>query len=418
MNKRFCFVISPIGKEASPERNQADMFLELIREVCELHNLDVKRADEIVGTGDINSDVIYNVQNADLCVIDLTGLNPNVMYEFGMRYQAGLPYIVCAIENTKLPFDTITRRTIFYGDLNNSTECRKIKRQIRAIINVFEKNGYQSAETISSKDLYKMLQTIIEKLDRFDKTMIFANSTGNNAINYSSEEIDDLLRQLEPSEAFQYAYSTKQVKLAEDLLDYLRNQPFPSFFNKLCALATLGSEKASVELEAYLKSSMDAEPFSRILEAIGCLVTCYSRQDSGQAHLEAMKCFFEQALNKAETNKERAAVLNQKQRLLFCAHMFEEAKEIAETVTGLDDEQPAYYYNYATILRHLGQLPLALNKAKRAIELSSEDDADHLALVCELLKESSDPADLESLESYIHRLEKVNPLKARLIRMQ
>ena len=103
---------------------------------------------------------------------------------------------------------------------------------------------------------------------------------------------------------------------------------------------------------------------------------------------------------------------------LSSAHMYEKAQEIAKKVVELDDEEPAYYYNYATILRDLGQFPAALNKAKRAVELATKDDADHLALLCELLKESNDPVNLELLGSYMHQLEKVSPLKARLIRMQ
>ncbi len=415
LNKRFCFVISPIGEIDSPERKRADEFLDLMKEIGELHDLDVKRADEIVGTNDINADVIDKIQNADLCVIDLTGLNPNVMYEFGMRFQTGLPYIVCAKEKTDLPFDTITRRTIFYGDLNNTAVSRKAKNQIRSFIRVFEGNDYQSAETISTKDLYNMLQTIIEKLDNGSKSSVF---TSNNAVNFTSEGVDDILRQLEPSEAFHYAYSTNQVKLAEDLLEYCRNQPFEYFFNKLCALSSLGSEKASVELESYLNSSIDEDSFSNVLEAIGCLVTCYNRQDSEQIHMESMGQLLNKALNRAQTNRERASILNQKQRLLAGAGMFEEARTVAKETTELDDEESAYFYNYATVLRHLGQSSLALNMAKRAIELSDEDDADHLALVCELLQESDDPVNSEILESYMRRLEKISPLKARLIRFR
>ncbi len=417
MNNRFCFVISPIGEPDSIERKQADTFLDLIREIGELHNLEVKRADEIVGTSDINTDVVEKVQNADLCLIDLTGLNPNVMYEFGMRYQTGLPYIVCAKEKTVLPFDTISRRTIFYGDLNNTTENRKTKKAIRSFIDLFEKNDYKSVEAISSKDLYDMLQTIIEKLDNLNRSPTVDNSS-NNIVNFTTNGVDDLLRQLDPSEAFHYAYSTNQVKLAEDLLEYCRNQPFEYFFNKLCALSSLGSKKASTELESYLSNSIDTEPFSNILVAIGSLVSCYNRQDSEKAHMKEMEQFIEKALDRAQTNKERASILNQKERLLAGAKMFEEAQEIAKKTTELDDEEPSYFYNYATVLRHLGQFSLALTNAKRAVDISSDEDADHLALVCELLKESNDPINLEMFESYMRRLEKKNPLKARLIRLK
>lgn len=93
-----------------------------------------------------------------------------------------------------------------------------------------------------------MLQTIIEKLDSFNITSAFTSNSNN-----MTDGVDDLLRQLEPSEAFHYAYSTNQVKLAEELLEYCRNQPFEYFFDKLCALTTLGSEKGSFEWGCCVK---------------------------------------------------------------------------------------------------------------------------------------------------------------------
>lgn len=414
-DNRFCFIISPIGKPDSPERRQADEFLELIKEVGELHGLEIKRADEIVGTSDINADVIERVQQADLCIIDLTGLNPNVMYEFGMRYQTGLPYIVCAKENTQLPFDTISRRTIFYGDISNTHEARRVREHIRSFIRVFEEKDYQNSEILTLNDLYKMLQTILDKLGNQNATQYSPNS---NVTNHIPEDIDDILRQLTPSEAFHYAFSTNNVRLAEDLLEYCRDQPFEFFLNKLCALAMLGSEKAAVELERYLSNNMQTSTFDTILEAIGCLVTCYNRQDSELIHIKSMDQFFDDALSKAQTNKERAAVLNQKQRLYAGAKDFNVAKAIAEKVIELNDEDPSYFYNYATVLKHLDNLSLALEYAKKAVDLSTEEDADHLALVCDLLMTSNNPVDSENIKEYLHRLEKVNPLKARLVRLK
>lgn len=418
MEKRFCFVVSPIGKPDSPERKQADIFLDLIKDIGELHSLEVKRADEFVGSNDINDDVINKIQNADLCIIDLTGTNPNVMYEFGMRYQTSLPYIVCAKYGTKLPFDTITKRTIFYNDLDSTAEYKKIREQIRKYIEVFESQGYQSTETITSKDLYGMLQTVIEKLDNMNNLSACANNSKNDWASPTSANVDDLLRQLEPSEAFRYAYSTNQIELAEKLLEYCRNQPFEYFFNKLCALSMRGSEKGSKELESCLNDHIDTMPLSQVIEAIGSLVTCYNRHDSETTHMESMERLLEIALSRAQTNRDRAAILNQKQRLLAGANMFEEAEKVAKAATELNDEEPAYFYNYATILKKLGQSSLALDNAKKAVKLSSEEDADCLELLCKLLKESADPANTELFEMYMRKLEQVNPFKARLIRLQ
>lgn len=413
--KRSCFVISPIGDYNSPERTQADDFLNLVKEVAELHNLNVIRADEIMGTGDINQDVINHVRQDDLCIIDLTGLNPNVMYEFGIRYQTTLPYIVCAKMGTKLPFDTVSGRTIFYNDIGITSESRRVKNLIRSFIQVFERQGYQSTESVTLTSLYNMLQTLLEKIDSIRPA---ASYTNNNTANYATEDVDELLRQLDPSEAFRYALTTNQIRLAEDLLGYCRDQPFEYFFNKLCALASRGSEKAAYELEVFLDQNIDSMTFDSLLEAIGCMVSCYNLQDSEIEHIDKIEQYFEVALNKAKNNKERASILNQKQRLLAGARKFEDAKAIAEQTIALNDEEPAYYYNYATVLRQLKDIPSAIENAKNAVELEKEDDADKLALLCELLIEDGSPTKSELLEGYLNRLEKVNPLRARMIRLR
>lgn len=420
MNKRSCFVISPIGTPDSEERECADRFLELIKEISELHNLETVRADEVSGTSDINNDVIERVLNSDLCIIDLSGLNPNVMYEFGIRYQTGLPYIICARQGTTLPFDVISRRTIFYGDLDNVKELREAKAAIRRFIQAFENTDYQSPTLISNTEIYQLLKTVAERIERMDK---FENqlsspyfSTSITALPFDNDA-DELLSQLKPSEAFQYAYTTKQIKLAEAVLEYCRNEPPEFFINKLCALATLGSEKASNEIRGYLDKIESIESFKELLEMIGSLVTCYVVQDTETQHFGIMNAYFDKALGLVSSNKERAAILNQKERLYAGGKEYRTAKQIAEEVLRLNDEESAYYYNYATILHHLND-PKAIDYAKKSVDISDEDDDDHLAFLCSLLKESDNPADLELLNTYLHRLERASPLKAKMIRLK
>lgn len=421
MIERLCFVISPIGSDDSEERLQADKFLELIKEIGEIHNLNVIRADEVNGTSDINSDIIEKVQHSDLCIIDLTGLNPNVMYEFGMRYQTGLPYIVCAKKGTKLPFDIISRRTIFYGDLEKTIDYREAKSAIRSFIDKFEEKDYQNSKAVGTNDLYQMLQHIMEKIEKIEKinTQVYNNSsTVNDSIGKTTvnDEIDELLKQLEPSEAFHYAYTTNQLRLAEQLLEYCRDQPMEYFLNKLCALATLGSHKAANELLKYIKENSSIIEAENLLEMIGCIVSCFNRLDLECENIEQMEEVFSLVEGRVSTNKGRAALFNQKERFYAGASMYDKAKENAEKAIQLDDTQPAYFYNYAFVLEKLGEHDNALVYAKKILSFEGIN-AEHLTFLCKLLKKSNVPADIELFEECFSSLEKISPYKARLIKL-
>lgn len=139
MTRKLCFVIGPIGKDASPERKHADMLLNvIIKDVLEKAEFDyqVRRADEEADPGMINDRVITDILNADLVIADLTGHNPNVFYELGIRHLSVKPTIHITSVGTALPFDTHGHRTMFVdlGDWGSITSVRlRLAEHVRAI---------------------------------------------------------------------------------------------------------------------------------------------------------------------------------------------------------------------------------------------------------------------------------------------
>src|SRR5208283_1342533 len=78
--RSLCFVIGPIGRDGSAERNDADLMLNnVIKPVLGSDEFcyQVKRADEDANPGMIGDRIIMDIINADLVVADLTNLNPN-----------------------------------------------------------------------------------------------------------------------------------------------------------------------------------------------------------------------------------------------------------------------------------------------------------------------------------------------------
>lgn len=118
---RSCFVVGPIGDphatHGSPEREAFEhhlgIFEQVIAPACEKYGISAVRADGIAHAGDINEQICRHVVESDLVVADVSGGNPNVMYELGLRHITGKPTIHIG-EAGQLPFDIASIRTIRY----------------------------------------------------------------------------------------------------------------------------------------------------------------------------------------------------------------------------------------------------------------------------------------------------------------
>jgi hypothetical protein len=128
-----CFVIAPIGdKDAEighPSReiweNTVELFEEVIQPACNAFGLEPIRADRIARTGEIPEQICMHLRDDEVVIADLTGGNPNVMYELGLRHTTGKLTIQLG-EKGKLPFDVAAIRTIkFQRSERGLVEARK-----------------------------------------------------------------------------------------------------------------------------------------------------------------------------------------------------------------------------------------------------------------------------------------------------
>lgn len=102
---RRCFLIGPM-KDIKRLRKLKD---EVLVPLLKPEGFDVTTPDE-GNVGNIMQHVLLNLEQADLLVADITGQNPNVMYELGIYHCFGKPYIILKDSSVKedmsqLPFD-------------------------------------------------------------------------------------------------------------------------------------------------------------------------------------------------------------------------------------------------------------------------------------------------------------------------
>lgn len=74
----------------------------------------IERADEVFGTDPIIEDIWQGINSAAVVVADVTGRNPNVMYEIGMAHTVGRPVVIITQTMEDVPFDLKHYRCIVY----------------------------------------------------------------------------------------------------------------------------------------------------------------------------------------------------------------------------------------------------------------------------------------------------------------
>ena len=152
-----------------PQGHFSRVYEHIIKPACELAGFRPIRADDIMTTNYIALDVIKNIIDCDMAICDLSSLNPNVLYELGIRQSFNLPVTLIKDTKTKRIFDIQGFRDVEYDE---SLRIDTVETTVEDLSQVL-KNTHEN-KSIEINSLISLLG--IEPAKISDKTKISADT--------------------------------------------------------------------------------------------------------------------------------------------------------------------------------------------------------------------------------------------------
>jgi hypothetical protein len=107
--KASCFIVMPFSQEWSADVHR------ILARACDAAGVRPVRGDDLFTPTDILEDIWQSINAADFVIADITGRNPNVLYELGIAHTLAKPVLILSQEAADIPIDLATRRVILYG---------------------------------------------------------------------------------------------------------------------------------------------------------------------------------------------------------------------------------------------------------------------------------------------------------------
>lgn len=385
--KKTCFVISPIGGEGTDVRQGADDFLELlVAPALEKYTFEVIRGDRIANSSTITSDIVRLVQESDLCIIDLTGNNPNVFYECGRRHETGRPFIqmVSRASATPLPFDVSGIRTVTY-DLSSPRAVLESQRKLQEFIDALVASGFEAG---SSGESLSSLAQAIERIERKVSALLSSPQANPHSREGESDDEDIDIKEIVagPQEGFLRAFKRGDMDRALAQLARMKKVVSPvEYLSALALVVSVGNERAFELMdeikESILKRPEDFVDRDKMMTAIGqALQSCFTNTGDLERGIPFIEALCNRLLpdDKFE-RKTKAFIANKVGMVAWAADQYEKCIQFTKLALDFHDE-PAYAYNLSMVYDHLGR-DAERDAALKRLAAMPNLDPDHVRML-------------------------------------
>lgn len=134
--KGKCFIIMPYGKKRLDSGEEFDwdtFYKEFIKNAIEDIGMEPVIAGSIYETDTILESVWKGIQEAEIIIADLTGQNPNVLYELGLAHVIGKRVVLLARKGENIPQDIVHTKQVRY-DLDNYLDVGRFKEEFKKCV--------------------------------------------------------------------------------------------------------------------------------------------------------------------------------------------------------------------------------------------------------------------------------------------
>ncbi len=165
MKDKLCFVIMGFGNKtdyASGETVNLDKtYHNIIKPAVEELHLKCVRADEIHDSSLIDRSMYALLVRADVVIADISTMNPNAIYELGIRHavKPQSTIIMKAESKSSIPFDINHMRTITYKHLGEDIGVDEAER-VKKLLKVTLEHILQT--TMTDSPMYELLHTLVQ----------------------------------------------------------------------------------------------------------------------------------------------------------------------------------------------------------------------------------------------------------------
>ncbi|PFA53736.1 RNA helicase [Bacillus anthracis] len=207
--EKHCGIIMPIAPMNGYTKEHWLDVKNIIKEATEEVE-DIEFKTEIVSNSDGEIDIIHkriiqNLYNADIVVCDISGRNPNVMFELGMRLTFDKPTIIIKDDATDFIFDTSSIEHLIYPKDLRFQKIVEFKKDLAKRIKItYEKS---KADPKFSTFLGNFGEFMIPKLDQ---------TTVSSAEQLILEEISSLRSEMKNLNKREVANSHIDTKVLEN----------------------------------------------------------------------------------------------------------------------------------------------------------------------------------------------------------